>query len=243
MAELICNQNNDERGTLPQTQFSGNAVILFRQNSGLPSSPIEADISYTGAVTDVNINLTGNTTTGTPVISDNQTLNIVGTTGQISTVATTSGAIRTLTVSAGANVPLLNAANVFTGNNTFGDAPADTLTVVSASTFNQPINFVTDAQTGNTVTANTPTGRITTATLTTASNVTQAIVINNTFAEVGDIVEAKIESYSGTYFTNGLPTIINSRVSAAGVITVNIANNSLNALNGTVVFTFVVFKT
>lgn len=81
-------------------------------------------------------------------------------------------------------------------------------------------------------------GVATTASLTTAAVTAASYVINNNKALASSVVMCTILGYSGTLFTNGLPTVY-SCVPGAGTITVNFANtHATNALAGTLAIGF-----
>lgn len=99
-----------------------------------------------------------------------------------------------------------------------------------------------DSSTGtcvsNAVTISKQAGVVTTEALTTAGGATQAIVITNTLVAAGDIV---LVQWAGG--TNTTKNFTLSAVTTSNTITVTIANNTAaTALNGTIIFNFVVFK-
>ncbi len=243
---IQCNQTNPTFQPLPETPFVGNVVLTFERGCGFPPKA-EANLSFNGGVVpSINIPVTGGTTTGTPLLNDGSTLNIVGTTNRITTVATISGSVATVTLNTGADVPSLANANVFAEANTFngnvviGNAGSDTLVVNGTTTFDLPIGLDsgTDTDTGSGITISEPAGIATTDTLTTLAGATESIVITNTLVAVGDIVVASLQSYAGA----GIP-VIQTVTAGAGIITIVLRNiDTTDALDAPVSISFVVFE-
>jgi hypothetical protein len=75
----------------------------------------------------------------------------------------------------------------------------------------------------------------TTSSLTTAALTAATTTVTNATALVGQkVIGAKIDTYSGTLSTNGIPVITQAKVTSAGVITFTVYNaHAINALSGT----------
>lgn len=83
-------------------------------------------------------------------------------------------------------------------------------------------------------------GVVTTGTLTTAAATAVTYVINNNKALATSVLSCDIAAYSGTWVTNGLPSI-GQCTPGAGTITVTIVNShAANALNGTLALHFTI---
>jgi len=85
-------------------------------------------------------------------------------------------------------------------------------------------------------------GIVTTGTLTTATSTASTYQINNSSVTTSSMVQCTLQAYSGTYFTNGIPVILDCKP-GSGSITVDFANiNGTNALNGTLAIGFAVLN-
>jgi hypothetical protein len=83
-------------------------------------------------------------------------------------------------------------------------------------------------------------GVVTTNSLSTAAGVTAAYVINDSSVTAASVLSCDLQTYSGTLFTNGLPTLLTCQP-GAGTITIQIGNTAAaNALSGTVGIGFIV---
>lgn len=96
---------------------------------------------------------------------------------------------------------------------------------------------VTQGSSGAAVTSNGTSGTITTASLTTASAATNSFTVNNSACLATSFVYLQLISYSGTIYTNGVPLLSVSSVSA-GSFAVAILNAGANAFSGSIVFTY-----
>ncbi len=91
------------------------------------------------------------------------------------------------------------------------------------------------------MTLNTHTGIITTASGTTAADACEAFGLSNSKILSTDLVQINIMAYSGTYGTNGIPTVAVSALSV-GSCTVQICNAGSGNLAGTLKLAFWVLK-
>lgn len=90
------------------------------------------------------------------------------------------------------------------------------------------------------VTVNSTAGVITTVTATLAPNATASFVVTNNRVAATSVVVAGVQTYSGTFGTNGIPTVAVSAV-VAGSFTATLANShGTAALDGTVDISFLV---
>ena len=94
-------------------------------------------------------------------------------------------------------------------------------------------------QTG--VTVNKYSGVITTATGTTVAGGCEGFPFSNSKIETTSIVQVSIMSYSGTYGTNGIPTVAIS-ATGEGSATIQICNGGSGNLNGVLKIAFLVLK-
>ena len=94
-------------------------------------------------------------------------------------------------------------------------------------------------QTG--VTVNKYSGVITTATGTTVPNGCEGFPFSNSKIEATSIVQVSIMSYSGTYGTDGIPTVAISATDD-GAATIQICNGGSSNLNGVLKIAFLVLK-
>jgi hypothetical protein len=97
----------------------------------------------------------------------------------------------------------------------------------------------TNLQTG--VTVNKYSGVITTATGTTVAGGCEGFPFSNSKIETTSIVQVSIMSYSGTYGTNGIPTVAIS-ATGEGSATIQICNGGSGNLNGVLKIAFLVLK-
>ena len=91
----------------------------------------------------------------------------------------------------------------------------------------------------NTPTINARCGKFATATLTSIANSTTTITLTNSNITTTSNVLVYLEAYSGTYSTNGVPTVFRV-LPNNGSATIILGNNSANALNGAVTLKFIV---
>lgn len=100
-------------------------------------------------------------------------------------------------------------------------------------------------QTGSSVTqvtCNGIMGQITTVNLTDGAGLNSEFAVLNSFVEADSVVIAQIVDYSGTYATDGFPTVTVDGI-GAGFFTVNIMNtHHSTALSGVVKVQFIVLK-
>ena len=89
----------------------------------------------------------------------------------------------------------------------------------------------------NAGTINTPAGRITTGSLVTAAGASQALTITNPLVGPNDTI--LIQQTAGTNTTRAF-TIV--PVPAAGSFVATVYNTSASALNGTIIFDYVIIK-
>lgn len=90
------------------------------------------------------------------------------------------------------------------------------------------------------VTVNQPSGMITTFNETLAANGAISFTVNNTFSLVASQIHVNVNSYSGTYGTNGLPTINVSNI-LNGKFSITVINaHATNALNGVLKIAFLI---
>lgn len=83
-------------------------------------------------------------------------------------------------------------------------------------------------------------GVVTTGTLTTAAVTAATYTINNNKALTSSVLSCDIGAYSGTWVTNGIPSI-GQCTPGAGTITITIVNgHATNALNGTLAMHFTI---
>lgn len=124
----------------------------------------------------------------------------------------------------------------------FSGASTGVVTVGSALNFGAGsivnVDSATATAVSNAVTMNKMAGVVTTESLTTAAGSGQAITIHNTTVAAGDL--ASIDLVGGGTNTRN---VIASYVTSANTLTVTLKNaEPTNALNGTILFSFVVFK-
>jgi len=89
------------------------------------------------------------------------------------------------------------------------------------------------------VTSNGVAGQITTVTATTASAQTSSFTVTNSAVTSSSYVFLQLVSYSGTIYTNGIPLLTVSNITS-GSFQINILNAGANALNGSLVITYLV---
>lgn len=90
------------------------------------------------------------------------------------------------------------------------------------------------------VSINSYTGTITTTTFTTGALGTTNFTVNNSAVSSNSVVIAKITNYSGTYVTNGLPTV-NVQTVAEGSFILSVSNlHTGNALAGVLKISFTI---
>jgi len=81
---------------------------------------------------------------------------------------------------------------------------------------------------------------VTTESLATAALTNVAYTFNNKLIKVGSVVLAQV---AGCTWTTGVPMVTNTKVTGAGVATINLRNNDAAvALNGTLVLSVLVFN-
>lgn len=81
---------------------------------------------------------------------------------------------------------------------------------------------------------------LTTESLTTAAGASSVYTINNKLIKTGSVIIANIV---GGSFSQGTPVITATKVTGAGVATINIGNvDSANALNGTLIISIIVLN-
>ena len=98
--------------------------------------------------------------------------------------------------------------------------------------------------TGNSGTINKREGIITSGTLTNAAAyaTSTTITLTNSYITTNSRIIANITDYSGTILTNGVPTIVDTTITAGQVVW-NISNaHPTNALNGTINLSFKIFE-
>lgn len=86
-------------------------------------------------------------------------------------------------------------------------------------------------------------GQADTSSMSTGAEASETVTISDDNAKTSDKVLAVIRSYSGTYSTNGLPTLGSAEVTSDGTISVEIMNpHSTNALSGTLTIDYLIIK-
>lgn len=102
----------------------------------------------------------------------------------------------------------------------------------------QSVTQITSITTG--VTINGASGSIVTVSATTAALGASEFTVTNSFVTADSNVFVQIKNYTGTYTTNGLPSV-NVQTVAAGSFNVVITNaHNANALNGVLTLEFIV---
>lgn len=100
------------------------------------------------------------------------------------------------------------------------------------------VGVKTASATAGAATLNQPSGIITSEALTTATTVTYTLVITNNQVLATDLIQVTLGFGTNT---TGCPVLV-SAVAGAGTITCKVFNAGAAALNGTLTFTYVIWK-
>ena len=101
--------------------------------------------------------------------------------------------------------------------------------------------FFSSSSSQTSVTLNKHSGIITTVSASTAANGCEGFPFSNNKIAASDVIQVAIMTYSGTFGTNGIPTVAVSAI-GGGSCTVQVCNAGTGGLSGTLKISFWVLK-